>query len=151
MWLFNICVVKDIFEFEYRWSLLLWLNALAIAGARRGTFGEKHHTELGFEYLKRRRKYHKLCCFSKFFKDQPPRYLFVIPSVKTTYIARNDDKLPHFKVKHNYFNIFLSYWKKKSRHKKSSMKNCVTGKIIRHFLPTNFLPGCLKTIELKWH
>ena len=106
MWLFKIFVVKDIFEFEYRWSLLLWLNALAIAGAIRGTFGEKHYTELGFEYLKRRRKYHKLCCFSRFFKDQPPRYFFVIPSAKTTYIARNDDKLPHFKVKHNYFNTF---------------------------------------------
>ena len=34
--------------------------------------------------------------------------------------------------------------------KKIVGKNFVTGKIIRHFLPTTFLPGYLKTlIELK--
>ena len=44
------------------------------------------------------------------------------------------------------------YRKKKRRHNNSSLKNFVTGKIIRHFLPTNFLPGYLKTlIELKKH
>ena len=31
-------------------------------------------------------------------------YIFdVIPTVKRTYITRNDDKPPHFKVKHNCF------------------------------------------------
>ena len=35
---------------------------------------------------------------------QSPRYLFeVIPTAKRAYITRNNDKLPHFKVKHNYF------------------------------------------------
>ena len=34
----------------------------------------------------------------------------------------------------------------KNRHKILSVKNFVTGKIIRHFLPTMFLPGYLKTL-----
>ena len=44
------------------------------------------------------------------FKTQSPRYLFeVIPTAKRAYIARNNDKLPHFKVKHTYFkNSFFS-------------------------------------------
>ena len=46
----------------------------------------------------------------------------------------------------------VPYRKKKRRHNNSPLKNLVTGKIIRHFLPTNFLPGYLKTlIELKKH
>ena len=45
-----------------------------------------------------------LCCFYKVFKTQSPRYLFeVIPTAKRAYITRNNDKLPHFKVKLNYF------------------------------------------------
>ena len=35
-------------------------------------------------------------------------YLFeVIPTAKRAYITRNNDKLPHFKVKHNYFKKFF--------------------------------------------
>ena len=56
-----------------------------------------------FESLESRRRYRKLCCFYKFFKTQSPRYLFDIPTAKRAYITRNDCKLPHFKVKHNYF------------------------------------------------
>ena len=38
------------------------------------------------------------------FKTQSLRYLFeVIPTAKRAYITRNNDKLPHVKVKHNYF------------------------------------------------
>ena len=47
--------------------------------------------------------YRKLCCFYKVFKIQSYCYLFdVIPTAKKTYITRNNDKLPHFKVKCNY-------------------------------------------------
>ena len=78
--------------------------ALAITGAIRGTSREKLYLELGFESLVSRRWYRKLCCFYKVFKTQSPRYLFeVIPTAKRAYITRNNDKLPHFKVKHNYF------------------------------------------------
>ena len=65
---------------------------------------EKLYYVLGFESLIRTRWYRKLCCFYKMFKTQSPRYLFeVIPTAKRAYITRNNDKLPHFKVKHNYF------------------------------------------------
>ena len=59
----------------------------------------------GFESHVRRRWYRELCCFYKIFKIQSPRYLFevFIPTPKRAYIIRNNDKLPQFKVNHNYF------------------------------------------------
>ena len=75
-----------------------------ITGAIKGTFREKLYHELGFESFVNRRWYRKLGCFCKVFKTQSTRYLFdVIPTAKRAYITRNNDKLPHFKVKHNYF------------------------------------------------
>ena len=63
---------------------------LAIIGAIRRTSREKF--------------YHELCCFYKIFKTHSPKYLFdIIPTAKRVYITRNNDKAPHFKVKHNYF------------------------------------------------
>ena len=42
------------------------------------------------------------------FKTQSPRHLFeVIPTAKRAYITRNNDMLPHFIVKHNYFKNFF--------------------------------------------
>ena len=67
---------------------------------------EKLYHKLSFESFVSRRWYRKLCCFYKVFKLQSPRYLLeVIPTVysKRAYITRNNDKLAHFKVKHNYF------------------------------------------------
>ena len=82
--------------------------ALAITGAIRGTSREKLYPELGFESLVSRRWYLKLCCFYEVFKTQSLRYLFkVIPIAKRAYITRNNDKLPHFKVKHNYFKSYF--------------------------------------------
>ena len=78
--------------------------ALAITGAIRGISREKLYHELGSESLVSRRWCRKLCCFYKDFETQSPRYLFeVIPTAKRGYITRNDNMLPHFKVKHNYF------------------------------------------------
>ena len=38
-------------------------------------------------------------------------YLFdVIPTIKSNYITRNDDKPPHFKAKHNCFKNPLSFY-----------------------------------------
>ena len=83
--------------------------ALATTGAIRGTSREKLYHELGFESFVSRRWYRKLCCFYSVFKTQSPRYIFdVIPTAKRAYITKTNDKLPHFKVKHNYFkNIFF--------------------------------------------
>ena len=67
----------------------------------------KLYYELGFESIERRRQYRKLCRFYKILKSQSPRYLFdVIPKAKSACITRNDDKVTHFKVKHNYLNFF---------------------------------------------
>ena len=75
-----------------------------MTGAVWGTCREKLYHELSFESLESRRWYRKLCCFNKVLKSQSPSYLFdIIPTAKRTYISRNNDKLPHFKIKHNYF------------------------------------------------
>ena len=78
-----------------------------------------------------------------------------------TQADNGEEQTCRFNVKNNdkLFNTFsankLPYQQKKGRHKipsvkKSSIKNFDTGKIICHFLPTNFCPGYLKTlIELK--
>ena len=85
--------------------------ALAIAGAIRGTSWEKLYHELGFESLVSRIWYRKLCCFYEVFKTQPRYLLEVIPTAKRVYVTGNNDKLPHVKVKHNYFeNSFLWLW-----------------------------------------
>ena len=91
-------------SFHQKIESIQYNAALAITGAIRGTSKEKLYHELGFESLVSRRWHRKLCCFYKVFKTQSPRYLFeVIPTAKRAYITRNNDKLPHFKVKHNYF------------------------------------------------
>ena len=52
--------------------------------------------------------YHELCCFYKFFKTYLPKCLFyMISTAKRAYITRNNDKVPLFKVKHNYFKNFF--------------------------------------------
>ena len=96
-------IKHKIFPFIRNWSPNA---ALSIAGAIRGTSREKFYHELGFESLVSRRWYLKLCCSYKVFETQSPRYLFdVIPTAKKAYITKNNDKLPHFKVKHNYLKI----------------------------------------------
>ena len=41
----------------------------------------------------------------------------------------------------------VPYRKKKRRHNNSPLKNFVTGKIIRHFLPTNFFAWLSENIN----
>ena len=95
-------------SFHQKIESIQYNAALAIAGAIRGATREKLYHELDFESLVSRRWYRKLCCFYKVFKTQSPRYLFeVIPTAKRAYITRNNDKLPHFKVKHNYFKNYF--------------------------------------------
>ena len=87
-------------SFHQKIESIQYNAALAITGAIRGTSKEKLYHELGFESLVSRRWHRKLCCFYKVFKTQSPRYFF---EAKRAYITRNNDKLPHFKVKYNYF------------------------------------------------
>ena len=86
-------------SFHQKIESIQYNAALATTGAIRGTSKEKLYHELGFESLVSRRWHRKLCCFYKVLKTQSPRYLF---EAERAYITRNNDKLPHFKVKHNY-------------------------------------------------
>ena len=57
-------------------ELIQYNAALAITGALRGTSKEKLYQALGFESLKQRRWYRKLCHFYKIFNLQSPNYLY---------------------------------------------------------------------------
>ena len=79
-------------------------SALAITGAIRGTSKEKLYNELGLESLEKRRRYRKLCCFYKIFRNQSPEYLFnIIPTSVRPYNTRNANNILQFKVKHIFF------------------------------------------------
>ena len=54
--------------------------ALAITGTIRGTSKEKLYQELGFEIMKERRWFRRLCCFSKILNNQKPGYLYSLLS-----------------------------------------------------------------------
>ena len=79
-------------------------NSAKVITVIRGKSREKICNELGFEFLKSRRKYRELCCFYKVFKLQSLGYLFHKP--KEAILQKNSDKLPFFKVQHNYLNLF---------------------------------------------
>ena len=73
-------------------------SALAKTGAIRGVYPEKLYHNYVLNPLKSEDDIG--CGFYKVFKTQSPRYLFdVIPIAERAYITRNNDKLPHFKVK----------------------------------------------------
>ena len=45
-----------------------------------------------------------MCCFFKIFRNQSPKYLFnIIPTSVRLYSTRNDNNIPQFKIKHNFF------------------------------------------------
>ena len=91
-------------SFHQKLESIQYNAVLAITRTIRGTSREKLYHELGFEFLESRRWYRKLCCFYEVFKTQSPRYLFdLVPTAQGASIARNNDKRPHFKVKHNCF------------------------------------------------
>ena len=129
--------------FHQKIESIQYNTALAITGAIRATSREKLYYELDFESLVSKRWYPKLCCFRKAFKTQAPRYLFeVIPTAKRAYITRNNDKLPHFKVKHNYFKkIFFPStvieWNKLDLNVRNSksLTNCKS-KVLKYIRPS---------------
>ena len=65
--------------------------ALAITGAIRGTSRERLYQELGFESLRDRRWFHRLCCIFKVIRNESPRYLFsILPKVCSRNPARKN-------------------------------------------------------------
>ena len=73
-------------------------TALAITGAIKRTFQSKLYNKLGFESLKFRRWFRKLCTFYKIKTTGVPEYLFdFIPETNhITYNTRSSKKLQHF-------------------------------------------------------
>ena len=77
---------------------------LALTGAIRGSSKEKIYQELGFESLRVRRWYRKLCLFYKVLKNEHPQYLFnLIPVRPTLYPTRNPLNIPLLNANHNFF------------------------------------------------
>ena len=68
--------------------------ALAITGAIKGTSQLKLYKELGFESLKLRRWFRRLCFFYKLKTTFSPKYLYdLIPDGISAYNTRNQDKI----------------------------------------------------------
>ena len=79
---------------------------LALTGAIKGTSNVKIYQELGLESLQIRRWCRKLCFFYKIYKN--PSYLYnIIPIANTHYTFRNSDKIPYFKIKHDFFRNYF--------------------------------------------
>ena len=77
---------------------------LALTGAIRGSLKEKIYQDLGFESLRVRRWYRKLCLFYKVLNNELPQYLFnLIPVRPTLYPTRNALNIPLLNTNHNFF------------------------------------------------
>ena len=73
--------------------------AIAIKGATRGTSREKLYQKLGLK---------KLWYLFKTFKSQSREYLLrTLPSASKSYNTINNNNIPHFNSKHNFFNKFF--------------------------------------------
>ena len=77
---------------------------MALTGAIRGSSKEKICQELGFESLRVRRWYRKLCLFYKVLINEHPQYLLNLISVRPTlYPTRNALNIPLLNTNHNFF------------------------------------------------
>ena len=77
---------------------------MAFTGAIRLSSKEKIYQELGFESLRVRRWYRKLCLFDKVLNNEHPQYLFsLIPIRLMLYPTRNVLNIPLLNTNHNFF------------------------------------------------
>ena len=89
--------------------------ALAITGAIQGSSREKLYQELGFETLKSRRWYKRLCCMFKIMNEKAPKYLTnLIPKCHQP-IRTRTNHIPKFHwrtdcFKNSFFPSTLSDW-----------------------------------------
>ena len=92
--------------------------ALAITGAIKGTSQQKIYNELGFESLRFRRWFRRLCVFYKIKATQLPSYLYdLIPKSNHNYNTRNIDHIdPYFcrtdVFKYSFFPYTIVEWNK---------------------------------------
>ena len=78
-------------------------QCVALTGAIRGSSKEKMY-QLGFESLRVRCSYRKLCLFYKVLNNKHPQYLFnLIPVRCTLYSTRNALNIPLLNTNHNFF------------------------------------------------
>ena len=78
--------------------------ALAITGAIKGTSQNKLYSELGFESLKFRRWFRKLCTFFKIKTTGKPEYLFdIIPKTNHLYNTRLSEDVTTFYSRTDFF------------------------------------------------
>ena len=97
-------IIYDQASFHQKIESVQYNSALAIADAIRGTSKGKLYQELRLETLGKRRWYKKLCCFFRIFRNQSPKYLFnIIPTSVRPYRTKKANNIPHFKLKHNFF------------------------------------------------
>ena len=92
--------------------------ALVITGAIKGTSQQKIYNELGFESLRFRRWFRRLCAFYKIKTTQLPSYLYdLIPKNNHNYNTRNIGHLnPHYcrtdVFKYSFFPYTVAEWNK---------------------------------------
>ena len=78
--------------FQQKLESIQYNTCLVLAGAIRGSSGEKLYHELSLEYLQHRRWYRKLCLFYKIFKANKPVYFFnLIATNNLNHNTRNTD------------------------------------------------------------
>ena len=91
-------------SFHEKLESIQYNACLALTGAIRGSSKEKIYQELGFESLRVRRWYRKLCLFYKVLNNEHPQYLFnLIPIRPTLYPTRNALNIPLLNANHNFF------------------------------------------------
>ena len=91
-------------SFHEKLESIQYNACLALTGAIRGSSKEKIYQELGFESLRVRRWYRKLCLFYKVLNNEHPQYLFnLIPVRPTLHPTRNALNIPLLNTNHNFF------------------------------------------------
>ena len=100
--------------------------ALTITGAIKGTSQNKLYSELGFESLKFRRWFRKLCTFFKIKRTGKPEYLFdIIPKTNHLYNTRLSEDVTTFYsrtdvFKYSFFPSTILEWNKLDRRIRQS-------------------------------
>ena len=76
---------------------------MAITDAIKGSSRKKNYQELGFESLKSRRWYKRLCCMYKIMNDKVPAYLKNLIPKRTLTVSTRGNRLPTFHCRTDCF------------------------------------------------
>ena len=104
------------------------------------------------------RWFRKLCFFFKVLKNKSPGYLFRIIPRSSSYITRNSDKIPLFKIKHNiykylFFPSTTIKWNNLDqdlRNRNSESYTLFRSTILKFIMPSpNSFYGCQNMLGIK--